>query len=336
MGCLSSSIKQQDAVGAPRPADDDDDDPAIREAKENRKKERELQLSMCVEAGSVPQGVHETIALECRTASKLSTESNNGSDGNRSTPLASSCNTHSSTSAKSQFEFANPDQTIIILDWDDTICPSTHLREHARRDNGGRFTLKMDQKTRHELNMLADQAVPLMQNMLTMGKVIIVTNAKRPWVTISCNNFLPQLREFLDRIPVIYALELVKEGRAKEAGGRRLLTETKAVAMRAAVTDFYSRYPRQSWKNILSVGDALFEHDAIRQVVAERPKKEGCRTKTIKTIENPTVAGMIVQLSLVNNWMHTIVQTDGDLDIDLSADEETVNNWVRFFGSQHA
>merc|ERR1719242_2415388 len=85
-------------------------------------------------------------------------------------------------------------------------------------------------------------------------------------------------------------------------------------------------------KNIISIGDALFEHTAIRQVVDERPMEEKCRTKTIKLLESPTIAGMIVQLSLVKSWMTKIVQVDGDIDIDLSADEDTVNNWVQMFG----
>lgn len=327
MGCSSSKVSRHDQVGAPRPTADAIDT-TERTRKENKKKERELHLSMCVEAGSVPQGVHEAIAMECRSASKLSS---NESVGNHSTPLASSLGSKAS-SAKSQMDYANPNQTIIILDWDDTLCPSTHLRQHATFDNKGRFALKLDHKTRNELNMLADQVLPLISTVMQMGKVIIVTNAKRPWVTISCNNFLPAVKEYLKHIPIIYALELVKSGHSKESTGKNLLTETKACAMKAAVSEFYSRYPRQSWKNIISIGDALFEHDAIRQVVGERPKKEGCRTKTVKLIENPTVAGMIVQLSLVKSWMQKIVHIDGDISVDLSADEDTVNNWVKFFG----
>merc|ERR1719150_1778035 len=99
---------------------------------------------------------------------------------------------------------------------------------------------------------------------------------------------MPALRDLLKDIPVIYALELVEEegnGNAKITAG--LLTETKVRAMRAAVTEFYSRYPGQSWKNIISIGDALYEHTAIRQVVGERPMEEKCRTKTVKLLDSP-------------------------------------------------
>mmetsp|Transcript_41922 Transcript_41922/g.118537 ORF Transcript_41922/g.118537 Transcript_41922/m.118537 type:complete len:327 (-) Transcript_41922:91-1071(-) len=326
MGCSCASALERDRVGAPRPKSESDVGESS-EAKERKERARECHLSRCVEGkqevrsgefSSTSSDVKSTDEVEPRDSMSVSNMNS------RLSPLSS---------MNSQVEYANPDQTIIIFDWDDTLCPSTYLRQHSTFNASGKCALKLDHKTRNELNVLTEKVVPLMKEVCKLGKVIIVTNAKRPWVSISCNNFLPALKDTVKSIPVIYALELVK---SQGKSNRSLLTETKACAMRAAVTEFYSRYPRQSWKNILSVGDALFEHDAIRQVVAERPKKEGCRTKTIKTIENPTVAGMIVQLSLVNNWMHTIVQTDGDLDIDLSADEETVNNWVRFFGSQHA
>jgi len=137
----------------------------------------------------------------------------------------------------------------------------------------------------------------------------------------------------------MYALELLKDvdHEQVEKEGGCLLTETKARAMKAAVSDFYSRYDNQSWKNMISIGDAFFEHDAIRQVCRERPHQDvpekRCRTKTIKLLEGPTIAGMVVQLSIVESWLQKIVQFDNDVDIDMSADEETVNQWVVQFGS---
>merc|ERR1719353_1425048 len=122
-------------------------------------------------------------------------------------------------------------------------------------------------------------------------------------------------------IPIMYALEIIKDDMVNfeqlQADGGCVLTETKAQAMKAAVTDFYSRYPNQSWKNIISIGDAFFEHDAIRQVSRERPQKDDaakkCRTKTVKLLDGPTISGMIMQLSLVRSWLMKIVEMDEDV-----------------------
>merc|ERR1719382_1722123 len=128
--------------------------------------------------------------------------------------------------------------------------------------------------------------------------------------------FLPSLQKELKDLQVIYAREWAKslrESGAEETGGReKLFTETKAQAMRSVVSEFYSRYPAQSWKNILSIGDAMYEHAAIRQVVRARPMEKRCRAKTIKLLEGPTILGMVVQLAMLNSWLARIVQSDDD------------------------
>lgn len=241
-------------------------------------------------------------------------------------------------SVNSQLEFASPDQTIIIFDWDDTLCPSSWLRKKSQFDSSGNLKASFDSTTKAELQQLAEQVAPLIELAQALGKVIVVTNARHPWVDTSCKQFLPACKSIIKPIPVMYALEIMKDLDPEqfEADGGCVLTETKARAMKAAVSDFYSRYANQSWKNIISIGDAFFEHDAIRQVSRERPYQEmeakKCRTKTVKLLEGPSIAGMVVQLSIIESWLTKIVQLDEDVDIDMSADENTVNAWVQQFG----
>jgi len=234
-------------------------------------------------------------------------------------------------STDSQLEYATASQTIIIFDWDDTLCPSTCMRPQAQFDRLGNLRCKLGAETTNELKLLSERVVPLLRAAQQLGKVVMVTNAKSPWVDISCQSFLPALQGLLKDIPIIYALELIKAQGCETFEGS-LLQESKARAMREAVSSFYSRYPGQSWKNIVSIGDAYFEHQAIRQVVGEKKQEKPCRTKTIKLLESPTIAGMVVQLSILLSWLPQIIKADADVDIDLSADEETVNGWVQQFG----
>jgi len=297
-----------------------------------------------VEAGVLPDEVFKQLGCQPKGPQR---------SGSRSTGLGKEASTTSGRSGSRQFDmhmvagrvssgsqrqYADPDQTIIIYDWDDTLCPSSCLKRFSQFDRKGRLAARLDGPTRSELGMLADQVAPLLRFSMAMGKVVIVTNARRPWVDISCSNFLPALKSTLKNIPVIYALELVKDAQLqqleKEDSGK-LLTETKARAMKAAVTEFYSRYPRQSWKNVVSIGDALFEHAAIRQVVGERPMQtRKCRTKTVKLLEGPSIAGLVVQLSIVESWLAKIVQVDGDVDIDMSANEDSLRNWSSLYGEE--
>lgn len=235
----------------------------------------------------------------------------------------------------SQAYYSSRNQTIIIFDWDDTILASSAVRRYARFDKNGCLLKKLDDEVKEKLAQLEEQAKSLLELATQLGEVVFVTNAKRPWVDISCRAFMPGLTEIMGTIPKIYAVELLGQDGAGLSGSV-LLTETKTRAMRAAVTQFYSRYANQSWKNIVSIGDALFEHHAIRQVVNEHisshvdPKK--CRTKTLKLLDGPTVSGLAIQLRIVYMWLTKMVATDDDVDIDFSADEATVNRWRATFG----
>eukprot|EP00405_Crypthecodinium_cohnii_P025434 CAMPEP_0206488472 /NCGR_PEP_ID=MMETSP0324_2-20121206/42440_1 /ASSEMBLY_ACC=CAM_ASM_000836 /TAXON_ID=2866 /ORGANISM="Crypthecodinium cohnii, Strain Seligo" /LENGTH=335 /DNA_ID=CAMNT_0053967517 /DNA_START=69 /DNA_END=1076 /DNA_ORIENTATION=+ len=287
-------------------------------------REQESGLSCCV-AESLPPTLLTKLSKQSSQLSSIGPRNSLGKFENRG---------YSMGSYDSQSDFADPSQTIIIFDWDDTLCPSSSMKPFAEFDRQGKLRRKLPSDVRNELKLLTDVVVPLLKMAKTMGHVIMVTNARAPWVDISCQNFLPAVKEHLADIPVTYALELVDMDNPKDFDESTgcLLTETKARAMKAAVSQFYSRYPGQSWKNIVSIGDAYFEHDAIRQVVGNKDQAKKCRTKTIKLLEGPTTAGMVVQLSILKGWLQQIVQTDTDIDIDLM-DEENVSKWVDLYGT---
>lgn len=306
------------AVGAPRKR------PEISDKQLWQERDKESELSACV--ADLPAALVKKLSKQ---SSQLSTSKYDKVGGSfQPRPC------HSMLSHDSQLDFADPAQTIIIFDWDDTLCPSSSMRHLADFDRHGKLRSRLDRETRSELKMLSDVVVPLLKLAKTMGHVIMVTNARAPWVDISCQNFLPAVKEHIADVPITYALELVDKESAKhfdEMNGC-LLTETKARAMKAAVTQFYSRYPGQSWKNIVSIGDAYFEHDAIRQVVSNNAQDKPCRTKTIKLLEGPTTAGMVVQLSIIKGWLQQIVHADTNIDIDMM-DETNINKCVEMYGT---
>jgi hypothetical protein len=87
------------------------------------------------------------------------------------------------------------------------------------------------------------------------------------------------------------------------------------------ITGFYSRYQHQSWKNVISIGDSIFERDAVRRVVIQRPNaKKKCRTKTAKLLDEPEIGELIAQVKVVHDALGLMVQYDGNLDIEI--DEE--------------
>jgi hypothetical protein len=257
-------------------------------------------------------------------------------------------------STGSQADYFKPEQTIILFDWDDTLCPSNWIREN-------RPTLSFfkpapaDEKFQRPLKELQKLVEATLKLAMKMGKVVIVTNAMEPWVETSCRNFLPQLHSLVMTIPIIYARSIYDaftcEQRAAgsspskglalpgmySANGHnklgtynaRLQTQAdemapqkwKELAFEQEITGFYSRYNHQSWKNVISIGDSIFERDAVRRVVLNRPTaKKKCRTKTAKLLDEPEIDELIAQVRVVHDALGLMVQYDGNLDIEI--DEE--------------
>jgi hypothetical protein len=97
----------------------------------------------------------------------------------------------------------------------------------------------------------------------------------------------------------------------------------KEAAFLEQMKKFYGRYEGQSWKNVISVGDACFERDALRVVMGMRPtKSKQCRTKTVKLLDEPTIEELIKQVKVVLDGIVHIAKYDGNLDIEL--DEEDI------------
>jgi len=96
----------------------------------------------------------------------------------------------------------------------------------------------------------------------------------------------------------------------------------KEVAFEQEIDAFYSRYQHQSWKNVISIGDAVFERDAVKRVVPNRTStKKKCRTKTLKLFDDPSMDELIAQVRVVHDVLCAMVQYDGDLDIELNVDD---------------
>lgn len=265
----------------------------------------------------------------------------------------------SMVSTGSQAEYFRPEQTIIIFDWDDTLCPSSWIRANKKVLSFFKPapTTEKYQKPLRELQAAVEV---LLKMSMKLGTVVIVTNAMDPWVETSCRNFLPSLLPLVSSLPVIYARSIFEQqgvdiARSPSRGsspmarmampgmyaanGQNRLQQVNAkmaqqqrteeispqkwkeVAFAQEIKDFYSRYQHQSWKNVISVGDSVFERDAVRRVVLQRPTpQKKCRTKTLKLFDDPEIEELVAQVKVVYDVINVMVQYDGDLDIEI--DEE--------------
>jgi hypothetical protein len=231
-------------------------------------------------------------------------------------PGSGMCRIDSLRSTGSQTDYFRPEQTIILFDWDDTLCPSTWIRDNQPALNY--FTpVPCEDRYQRPLREMQRQTEAVLTLALKMGKVIIVTNAAEPWVETSCRNFMPDLLPLVEKIPIIYARSVYDscDGACEEPVSPQ---RWKEVAFGMEISGFYSRYERQSWKNVVSIGDSIFERDAVRQVVLDRPSaQKKCRTKTAKLLDEPDIFELIAQVKVIHDALGMMVQHDGHLDIEI-------------------
>lgn len=244
--------------------------------------------------------------------------------------------------AASRLQFADPGQSLMFFDYDDTLFPTTLLFE----DWG--FPLDPQLWVSHvltaqqgkELRAWRNAVYAYLRTACSRGRVVIVTNAKRPWVQLTVEFFAPKLKSLLDLgggpVRVVYAQESPRGAQSRSHGLRPVkhssdslpdseaertayLTAVKTLAMKREVESFYSRYPGQTWKNILSWGDADFEHDAVQAVTFEHesPAHEQVRTKAIIVPLAETLSEFTWGLRFSQTMLVAFVAHDGDLDLDL-------------------
>mmetsp|Transcript_17517 Transcript_17517/g.30658 ORF Transcript_17517/g.30658 Transcript_17517/m.30658 type:complete len:353 (-) Transcript_17517:159-1217(-) len=228
--------------------------------------------------------------------------------------------------------FTDPGQTIIFFDWDETLFPTTELID--------RWNLRANKPSPHQQALLNDWGSVLCEY-LSMAcslsaQVVIVTNARAGWVENCIQTFAPGLADvFAPRsgLKVLYAREEVAKTRQSHLPVARtllelspeeqsvILTNAKYYTMKKETEAFYSRYPEQTWKNVLSLGDMDYEHDAIQEVTFKRHapqrKTERIRTKAIVLPTNPSMSEIISRLRFSLRMLPAYVAFDGDIDLDL-------------------
>mmetsp|Transcript_87199 Transcript_87199/g.154444 ORF Transcript_87199/g.154444 Transcript_87199/m.154444 type:complete len:325 (+) Transcript_87199:77-1051(+) len=217
-------------------------------------------------------------------------------------------------STDSSAEYHQPNQTVIIFDWDDTLCPSTTcMRTHGLSVLGalpeGELAAALEELAA-EGRVLIEAAFELAE------KVVIVTNAEEGWVDLSCRAWLPGLQDIVAKCEVLSARSTWEPQGVQSPAG------WKARTFEDVIEKFYSRYQNQSWKNIISVGDAPHEREALARVVRWAPTASGkrCRSKSVKFVLRPSIDHLTRELQMLRESLKEIVWHDDDLDLHFSAE----------------
>jgi len=183
--------------------------------------------------------------------------------------------------------------TLIILDWDDTLFPTSWaIKNNIDITNEPNKYLSLFSKLD---NIIANTIYKLSK----YGKVIIITNALPNWIHISLC-VLPKTHKILKLVNVN-----IISARAQYQSQYSDMMEWKKRSFKKVVSD------NNKPINIISIGDADYEYKALIDLNNHKNKKI---LKAIKLMNNPTYKTLVDQLCVLYKAIHDICTKPNHID----------------------
>ena len=193
-------------------------------------------------------------------------------------------------------------KTLVILDWDDTLFPTSWVVKNS-------IDLNKQEVQRKYIDLfvkLDSLIFNLLKNFLKYGKVVVVTNAMVKWVKIS-SAILPNTQKLINEtIDIISARDMYQ----KKMPGN-MFAWKKLIFEQLVMEHFMNKHRVE---NIISVGDADYEFQALVDLY-ENFKKKKRILKAVKFLSSPTYESLIDQLEVLNKSIHKVCTSKSHMDL---------------------
>ena len=188
-------------------------------------------------------------------------------------------------------------QSIIIFDWDDTLQPTTWLLRKGLLPGSVLSTGVLEM-----FDELSGEIIKVLEYAKTFGRVVIITNSEKGWVSECAGAFMPKI------VPVLKTIE------AYSARNEKLPAE--AWKKKAFKREMYKTYGRSDLqRNVVSIGDSLHERLALDSI-----KGPTTYAKNILFLPTPEPRILIQELKSLLHFMTQIVLFRGDTDLAIEVD----------------
>eukprot|EP00928_Gymnodinium_smaydae_P096792 TRINITY_DN8620_c0_g3_i1.p1 TRINITY_DN8620_c0_g3~~TRINITY_DN8620_c0_g3_i1.p1 ORF type:complete len:423 (+),score=59.27 TRINITY_DN8620_c0_g3_i1:140-1270(+) len=296
--------------------------------------ERLWSRSICCESSEPIDDVDQESASGSESGIDDSLLANHASNIMSPFPGAGSCSS-SLVSSKAWFK---REETVVFLDFDDTIFPSTWLA-HVASIKSLCTRASIEALRAKNSDAIADLArheavvISFLRAVAALSaEVVIVTLGTPEWVEGCMKIVMPQLMDelFQLNISISYAREagFGRKVRGAILEGMDALPILKRESMRKTLMQFYSKRPKQSWKNCISIGDSLAERHALEELTFTRlqcsdsGKQKVVRCKTIKFVSSPSVRDLTSEIELMISYISALVHYDGDFSYDIQENDD--------------
>mmetsp|Transcript_20661 Transcript_20661/g.57608 ORF Transcript_20661/g.57608 Transcript_20661/m.57608 type:complete len:409 (-) Transcript_20661:171-1397(-) len=271
--------------------------------------------------------------------------------------------------AMSQVLYKERNQSVIIFDWDDTLFPTSIVKKSGIEVPlpwTAQTSVKPSviNKLKEELLRCDADTAELITAAIAKAHVSIVTLATASWVRACCINFYPACGEKLSehKVPIVSATDMFGEvparGSVDKEERQKAFSMLKAKAINYVLRTFYSQYAGQTWKNVLSIGDSVFEREGLLAACAAymsghslsasqnselstlketglwEKEEDGhfykVRIKCCKLLRQPDMQELAVQLNFITDNLESMVDLDSGFGFELEAltNPEAVGRFV--------
>lgn len=187
----------------------------------------------------------------------------------------------------------------MIFDWDDTLFPTSWLLNNGINVDDSDDIKKFFIYFKELDNALLD----LLRKSLTIGKVMIVTNANTNWIKIS-KKILFKTSQLIDKyIQIVSARDIYHD-----------IYEMKEWKIHTFQKDMYSQIEHSG--QIISFGDANYEFEALISL-KEYISPNKC-LKNIKLIDSPNFDILIDEINVISKSLKDICKQNGHMDLKFS------------------
>ena len=186
-----------------------------------------------------------------------------------------------------------PAATLIVFDWDDTLfCTSHYEKLHVL------FGWDASSALVRAFLELDRTIKAVLERSLTLGRTVIVTNARAGWVEKCAKAFLPEVSSTLARgtIEVVSARSRFEH-----------TAPTDPVAWKCGAFEEIGE-SSPDITNLVSVGDQEAEMQAVR---ALSRRYDAPYTKSVRMLERPTVMQLCGQLRCLCRSLREVVERRG-------------------------
>lgn len=186
--------------------------------------------------------------------------------------------------------------TLIILDYDDTLFPTTYVM----KNNINLYDPEVRNRYIDFFSELDDFLYKLLKKLLDYGKIIIITNAYPQWVRTS-SFVIPNTQYLLNRLKVISAKQ-------KYIQKSNNMMDWKKMAFQDEILSNKNIF------NIISIGDMECEYNALISLhdLEDRHKL----LKSVKFVSGPNYDVLLDQLQVLYDAVPKICLTFGYLDMN--------------------